>query len=390
MKILFIHNKYSFTSGEEIMLQKIIDLLEYNGHEVQAFFKNSMDIPNMRFGKIRSLLNGFYSLSSIREIRQVLKNYQPDLVQIQNLYPRISPSVLPVIKSFNVPIVMRLSNYRLICPNGLLFSNGVVCEKCRSGKEFWCLVRNCEGSLFKSFGYATRNWFARKMRFYLDNVTLYYAQTNFQKRYLVDEGFAGDKISVIPNMVDGDAVRKESPLGDYVAYVGRVSPEKGASTFVEASDKCGNITFKLAGEYKRMPGLVSCATGNVEFLGYLNKEALAKVYKGCRIFVMPSICYEGFPGVLIEAMLHARPVICSRIGGIPEIVEDGVTGLLFAAGNADDLAEKIQHLWERPGLCRKMGKAGREKVLREYSPLKYYERLMAVYGNAICAFRGVR
>ncbi len=382
LKILFVHNKYGATSGEEIMLQKIIDLLRYQGHEVHTFFKNSSDIPNMRLGKIRSFLNGIYSPGSRCKIREILKNFQPDLVQIQNLYPLISPSILPVIESLRIPIVMRLSNYRLICPNGLFLCKGRVCERCRNGKEFWCLLQNCEENLLKSMGYATRNWVARKMRFYLDNVTFYYAQTSFQKSCLIDEGFDSDRIAVIPNMVDGDVEENEDFSGDYIAYAGRVSPEKGAATLVRAAGKCRDISFKLAGNHKRMPDIVSSATGNVEFLGHLSKEALENVYKKCRIFVMPSIWYEGFPGVLIEAMLQAKPVICSRIGGLPEIVEDGKTGLIFEPGNAEDFAKKINYLYERPELCKKMGVAGKEKVIKEYSPQIYYQRLMNVYNQA--------
>jgi glycosyltransferase involved in cell wall biosynthesis len=96
--------------------------------------------------------------------------------------------------------------------------------------------------------------------------------------------------------------------------------------------------------------------------------------------------YEGFPMIIVEAMMHGRPVIASNLGGIPEIVEDGVTGLLFEAGNADDLAQKIQYLWDHPDLCRQMGEAGRTKARKEYSPDAYYQRLMEVYriAKTIC------
>jgi glycosyltransferase involved in cell wall biosynthesis len=221
------------------------------------------------------------------------------------------------------------------------------------------------------------------MRFYLENVTLYYAQTNFQKQYLVDEGFDSNRIEVIPNMVDGSVVENEERLGGYVAFAGRVSPEKGVVTLTEAASICGNVSFKLAGEYTRMPGLIFRVTKNVELLGHLGKMTLGEFYKSCRVFVMPSIWYEGFPGVIIEAMLYGKPVICSRIGGLPEIVEDGQTGFLFNPGDAADLADKINYLYSRPELCRTMGAAGRKKVLEEYSSVKYYARLMAVYDRAL-------
>ena len=103
------------------------------------------------------------------------------------------------------------------------------------------------------------------------------------------------------------------------------------------------------------------------------------------MFVMPSTCYDGFPSVIIEAMLRGKPVICSRIGGMPEIVDDGVTGLLFDPGDSKDLAAKIERLWTSPDLCIEMGRAGREKAVREYSPVRYYERLMNTYSRALKA-----
>lgn len=382
MKILFIHNKYGVTSGEEVMLMKIVRLLEQNGHDVRCFFKDSADIEHMRMGKIRSFFSGIYSVASRDEIRHELIEFKPDIVQIQNLFPLISPSILPVIKSFHIPVVMRVSNYRLMCPSGLFLSHGIVCEKCRNGREFWCVFKNCEKSFFKSLGYAVRNWVARKMRFYLNNVTCYYAQTEFQKNCLVEEGFSSGEISVIPNMADGVNEGVNSDLGHYIGYAGRISQEKGVSTLLDSAEICSDIPFKLAGDFQKMPDLASHPMSNIELLGHLDKEALNHFYSKCLIFVMPTIWYEGFPNVLLEAMLHVKPVICSNIGGLPEIVEDGKTGLLFEPGDSKDLAEKIRYLYTRPELCREMGQSGRKKVLDEYSPARYYEKLMAVYNKA--------
>jgi glycosyltransferase involved in cell wall biosynthesis len=152
---------------------------------------------------------------------------------------------------------------------------------------------------------------------------------------------------------------------------------------MKAADENIPIPFKVAGAYHRLPELPHLAPSNFEFLGHLNSGKLKSFYASCRLIVLPSIGFEAFPIVLVEAMLNGKPVVCSRIGGLPEIVEDGVTGLLFEPGNAKDLADKIRYLWDRPDLCTKMGRAGREKAMREYSPDKYYERLMTAYRKAI-------
>jgi hypothetical protein len=132
----------------------------------------------------------FYSFKSNSDIKLIINEFKPDLVQIQNLYPLISPSVLKTIKNMDVPIVMRLANYRLACPNGLFLSKGRICEKCGKGREYWCIIRNCENNLFKSINYALRNYFARLKRYYIDNVDIYYAQTKFQKNKLASYSLA--------------------------------------------------------------------------------------------------------------------------------------------------------------------------------------------------------
>ncbi len=383
MKILFIHNKYGVLSGEEVMINRIVTLLQHHDHDVRCFFKNSANIGDMWTKKTFSFFSGIYSHRSRREVHQMLRDFQPHLVQIQNLYPLISPSILSKIRSHSIPIVMRVSNYRLICPNGLFLSHGRLCEKCRSGKEYWCLLRNCENNFIKSFGYAIRSWVARKMRFYRDNVTYYYAQTKFQKQCLVDEGYPSKRISIIPNMIQADSEETKQKLGNYIGYVGRISSEKGILTLIEAAHRCSTLPFKFAGDYHGMPELVYKSPSNTEFLGFLDRKELKYFYQNCRILIFPSIWFEGFPNVLLEAMLNSIPIICSRIGGLLEIVDEDKTGLLFEPGNPDDLAKKITYLWEKPDDCQKMGTAGRDKVLNEYSSEKYYDRLMKIYKKAI-------
>jgi len=383
MRICLVHNRYGSFSGEEAVVEATAHLLSEKGHEVVEFVRSSAEIGQMRLGKARAFFSGIYSWSAKRRMRHLLNKHRPDVVHVHNLYPLVSPSVLGKCRRAGVPVVMTVHNYRLICPNGLHMTAGQVCEKCRGGCEYWCVLRNCEGSLPKSIGYALRGWVARKRRMFLDNVTMYAALTEFQRQRLIAEGFPAERIAVIPNMVGGDGYAAEAAGGDYVAYVGRMSPEKGVTHLLSAAKRLPDIAFKAAGGYDRMPHLPGEAPANFEFLGQLGTELLNGFYSQARMLVLPSTCFEGFPMTIAEAMVRGKPVVCSRIGGLPEIVDDGVTGLLFEPGKAADLAEKIRFLWDRPDVCRKMGQTGRKKALREYSPEKYYERLMAVYEKAI-------
>jgi glycosyltransferase involved in cell wall biosynthesis len=384
MKILIVHNEYGIFTGEEAVVYDVSKLLRERGHAVTMFTRSSTEIPKMRLGRIRAFFSGIYSHSSVREFTKIITQEKPDIVQIQNVYPFISPAVFKISRRAGVPVVFRCANYRLFCPYGPLHSGGEVCERCVGGKEYWCVLRNCMRSIPKSIGYALRNAYARISGGITKNTTMYYVPSEFQKRKFITWGIPADRIAVIPNFINRtERFGRADKLGDYVGYAGRISPEKGLPSLLGAAWKCRDIPFRIAGGLELMPEIAASAPPNVSFLGRLTPDDMPKFYANARMLVVPSIWYETFGMVIIEGMVERRPVIASKIGPIPTVVDDNVTGLLFEPGNAKDLAEKIRYLWDRPRLCQQMGQAGCEKALREYSPEKYYERLMAVYEKAI-------
>lgn len=385
MRVLLVHNSYGAHSGEEVVVDRQEQLLGGRGDAVMRFARSSHGLRYSRAAQVRAFFAAFGSRDVLDEFRRLLRSFQPDIVHVHNLYPWISPAILPVCREHGVPVVMTVHNYRLLCPNGLMFTHGEICERCATSGEHWCVLRNCEGQMGKSVGYASRNFVARQRRWYLDNVDRFAVLTGFQRDKLVAAGFPQDRIDLLPNTAEPPAHDASDSLGGQVGFVGRVSQEKGVSVLVDAMRGLGDIRCSVAGEFHRQPELPIDAPSNVAFLGMLDKQGLQAFYRDLRMIVAPSICYEGFPMAIVEAMAHGKPVIASRIGGIPEIVDDGVTGLLFEPGNADDLADKIRYLWDRPELCRQMGTAGREKVLREYSEDRYYERLMAIYEDAMAS-----
>lgn len=383
MRVLQVHNDYGIFSGEEAMVESIARLLEKGGQEVRFLRRSSAEIPRLPFGRTRAFLNGIYSDSSRREVQALVREYRPDVVHIHNLYPFLSPWILRDFRLAGVPVVMTLHNYRLVCPNGLCLSHHEVCERCAGGREYWCVLRNCEGHLAKSFGYALRNWVARQARLYLDNVALYTSPTLFLRDWLSKWGVPADRIRILPNMNSvGGEIATDSP-GNYVAFVGRLSPEKGVEVLLEAARQCPEIEFRVAGDDLLAGDLKRRASDNVRFVGKQGREDLQAFYANARMVVAPSLFYEGFPLVIVEAMVQGRPVVCSRIGGLPEIVEDGMTGFCFTPGDAGELASRVRRLWLNPSLCRQLGEAGREKALREYAPGRYYDSLMRIYREAI-------
>lgn len=387
MKICIVHNEVRVWGGEETAVDGIRRLLLTNGHQVTSFVHRTKDVLDKPFGKLRAFACGIWNRQVGREFAKLLSAEKPDVVHIQNVYPVISPIVFQVAHDAGIPVVLRSSTFRMFCPTGLLMckSTGQICERCIGGKEYWCVLKNCEGSIPKSLGYAFRSAYNRIRCTITRNTTMYYTPAVFMRQKLIELGISADSIAVVPTYIHDDA----SPAGltypgEYVGYAGRLSPEKGVDILMNAARRCGEIPFEAAGSASELMGSVlKDLQGNVKLVGHLARDELRNFYARARFVVVPSRCYDTFPNVALEAMVYARPIIGSRIGGIPEIVEDGVTGLLFEPGNTEELASKIRRLWNNPQLCTKMGQAGREKALCDYGPEKYHERLMAVYEKAI-------
>lgn len=384
MKITLIHNQYARLSGEDVMLHGLAGNLRAHGHQVSLFLRDSGDIEKTPLGRVRAFFSGIHSFGAVRALEKQLRKEKPDVVDIQNVYPLISPWAFEVAGRLGIPVVFRCANYRLFCPNGLLLSRGQVCERCTGGREYWCALRNCEGTLAKSVGYSLRNTWARLSRVVARNTTLYAVPSQFQRSRFVDWGIPEDRIAVAPNLVETKGgVDEQARPGSYVAYAGRLSPEKGVDALAAAMRMLPDLPCRVAGATQAMPHFASDAPPNMEFLGPLGREQMKTFYSDARMLVVPSICYEAFGLVIAEAMLQRRPVIGSRIGAIPEVIDDGTTGLLFEPGNADELAAKIRLLWEHTDLSLAMGAAGQRKALSHYGPEAFYVRMIQVYEKAI-------
>jgi glycosyltransferase involved in cell wall biosynthesis len=383
MRVVQIHNNYRFKGGENVVYESTAGLLKRRGVAVDLLTRNSHDVERSLYRKVRAFISGIYSLSAAREMARIISDETPDVVHIHNVYPLISPSILLTCREAGVPVVMTCHNYRLICPIGVHFHKGKVCEECSGGREYFCALRNCRDNIYESVAYAIRNISARRFRLFADSISIYISISEFLKQRMIASGFEKTVIAVIPNRVPIPEKNVDPQTGDYVAYAGRISEEKGISILLDVFRRLPHIPVRLAGEGPLMPNILRNAPRNAAFIGSLNHDEMPAFYRKARMLVVPSVWFETFGLVAAEAMGYGLPVIASRIGGLPEIVDDGVTGLLFEPGNVEDLTSKIKMLWETPDLCRQMGQAGREKVMREYNDDVYYKRLVAVYERAI-------
>ncbi len=391
MKILIIHNKYGKFSGEEAVVESQIQLLRKNGHVVITYFRSSEELEVISMPKLKAFFTAFYNPKSVSELKRILFTEKPDLVHVHNLYPLISPSILPIIKKMDIPIVMTVHNYRLICPNGLFFSNGEICEKCtKLSKEMNCITKNCEDSLFKSTGYALRNFWARIKKFYLNNIDSYLCLTEFQRFKLIENGFPSEKCEVLPNFYNEEikGLNYDIAKRNYIAFAGRISPEKGILDLLEAARELRHIQFRLAGSVRENYLMELQIPENVEFVGMLNPEKLSDFYSNARFLLFTSIWYEGFPMVFPEAMAHKLPIIAPNMAAYPEIVERNKNGLLYEPRNIESLVKTIDKMWKNPLLCEKLGENGFEKVNKKYSKEFYYNQLDYNYRKVVESNKG--
>ena len=374
MKVLIVHNDYGKYSGEEAVVDKMAAMLRSHRHEVAFYRLSSAECRESAIGKIRGFVDGVYSRHGVRGMREALRREQPDVVNVHNLYPFISPAALWECRKTGVPVVMTVHNFRLICPTGLFMRDGRPCEWClQRGNEWGCIRYNCEHSWPKSAGYALRNAVARITGAYRKNVTAFACITAFQREKLIAAGYDARCIVVVPNSIDAQA-SYDSSIGKYVAYIGRLSYEKGYDLLLQVAKRNPNIEFRFAGAKREHD--VADIPANVIFEGYLQKEQLNKFIQDARIVVMPSRCYEGFPMTILEAAQHGKPTIGPDHGGFTEIIGRGgdAIGRLFTPGDMDDMERQVVDLWNDRDEIKELGRRAFDKLHREYSSDVVYRK----------------
>ncbi|WP_406684200.1 glycosyltransferase family 4 protein [Seonamhaeicola sp. MEBiC1930] len=383
MKILFVHNNYgSNNSGEEHASQGLADLLESNNHTVEWFRKSSDVIQDSFLMKILAFCSGIYNPRAVRELKIKILEFKPDIIQVQNVYPFISPAILKMINRLNIPVVMRCPNYRLFCPTGLhLDEKNEVCEKCLKGlKELNAVIKNCEKSRFKSLGYALRNFCARTLWKLPKNMDAYIVQSDFQKNKFIENGIPSSKLFVIPGLTPALKTNEIIDVGEYVSFIGRASTEKGIVEFIEVATALPMLNFAVVGAVDpSLEDLKKVSPSNVLWTGFLSGKEYDSFYQKSKIVVVPSKWYEGFPNVITRAMQHGKPVITSNIGAMQSIIEHDINGLLVEPGNTVQLKNAIENLYKDDLKCKKMGLMGKEKAKVAYNDTIIYKELMNVY-----------
>jgi glycosyltransferase involved in cell wall biosynthesis len=391
VRILLLHNRYQLAGGEDAVVQAEKALLEANGHQVTLLEISNHDIKGV-WEKANAAVSAIYSLASKQRVSAEIAHFHPDVVHVHNFFPLLSPSLYDACRDAGVPVVQTLHNYRLGCPNAMLLRNGKVCEDCLGKKMPWSgIVHGCyRGSRSQSAVTAAMlavHWLRGTWQ---EQVDAYIVLTAFQKEKMVQAGLPKEKIHVKPNYVSQPKLSGGTKvLGGYALYVGRLSQEKSVGTLIEAYRQNGlRIPLKIVGDgplRKLLQADVQAAglEDVIKFMGQQDKLTVLTLMYDAQLLVFPSIWYETFGLTMVEAFACGLPVIASRLGSMAEIVEDGVTGLHFEAGNSAELADKMQWANEHPEAMICMGKNARRAYEAHYTPEINYQQLMTIYQGAI-------
>jgi glycosyltransferase involved in cell wall biosynthesis len=329
-----------------------------------------------------------YSHEAQRNLAALIERFKPQVAHAHNVYHHLSPAIFQTLKAAGVPTVMTAHDLKIACPAYTMLSHGKVCEKCKGGNITNVVLNRCaKGSLALSGLLLVETGVHRALglyRNYLDRIAV---PSRFYLDKFVEWGWPREQLIHIPNFVDPSFLADEARAeGDYFLFAGRLSPEKGIHTLIEAVALTGQrLVVAGSGPDEAMLRQRAEQLGAaVEFVGHVSGPALRQLIGAAKALVLPSEWYENAPVSVLEAYGLGRPVIGADIGGIPELVRDGETGLLAQSGDVRSLAAVLSRM-EGLGATRRaqMGAAGKAWVSVEFSAHAYRARMTELYGELV-------
>jgi glycosyltransferase involved in cell wall biosynthesis len=389
MNILVIHNSYQQAGGEDVVVAQETGLLERNGHRVSIYKRSNDELDDLTFRQRLGLISRIVSASDSKmAVRRILRELRPEIVHVHNTFAMVSPSVYKVCQEEGVPVVQTLHNYRLLCPAATFYRTGGPCEECVTHSLLRSVRYGCyRESRVMSGAIALMLKTHRSRQTWSGQIDAYIAISSFVKEKFVQAGFPASKIFVKPNFVDPDP-GEGSSSGDYALFLGRLSPEKGLLTLLQAWERLPSaVPLVIAGDGPMRHSLEAEVARkrlrSVHFAGQLKRSEGYDAMKKAAFLVVPSVWSEPFGVVVAEAFACGTPVLGAFTGAIQEMLDDHVSGVHFATGDPDALAKSVTWAWGHSPELIAMGKAGRRVYEERYTAKANCDLLMNIYASAI-------
>jgi glycosyltransferase involved in cell wall biosynthesis len=419
LRIITASKFYFLKAGLERYLFNITETLRNKGHEVIPFSsnykKNLLTDYDKYFAeyielggeekitlsqKLTALKRIFYNEDSAKKMGRLLDDTKPDIVWGFGVHRHLSPSIFMEAKKRNIPVMHRLSDYNIICPDSRLTKGddsicyGIDCptKGYHNAIKHRC-VRLTQGnkgkkaSLAASIIGAAELYMHNKLKFYVNNVDKFIAPSNFLRNTMITAGIPENKIVHVPIYIDAFKYTPQYESSPYLLYFGRLNWEKGLPILLDAMAELKHIKLMIVGDGPERENLEKIKNRknlvNVEFTGKLYGNDLSRIIKNSRAVVLPSVWFDNSPHVIFEAFANGKPVIGANIGGIPEYIDQNTDGLLYTFNNSGELADKINFLMSQPAICKEMGISARKKVELFYNPRVHYIKVMSLMEDLV-------
>ena len=393
--ILNVSQNHYIRGGSDRYFFTLAEMLKKHGHRVIPFtaaspknepsewkhyFPRGADFERPGMG---DLLRFLYSRDAVKSARRLLNDANIDLAHFHIYYGKLTASILGVLKEAGIPLIQTLHEYKLTCPVYNHLSNDQICEAC-AGKHFWrALPKRCNrGSLARTTLSVTESYVS-KMLGSVKKFDHFISVSHFLRKKMISHGIPEDQISTVHNFVDVSDITPSFSVGDYVLYFGRVHQSKGILTLVDAAAPLKNVPLYIVGDGEAMPEVQRIIEQNgcdhIHLLGFKQGDELRELILNSICTVLPSEWYENCPMSVLESYAYGKPVIGADIGGIPELIEDGIDGCLVPSGGQEALQERLLWMSEHKNEAVEMGRIGRRKMETEFNADIHYERIMKVY-----------
>ncbi|MBX7165461.1 MAG: glycosyltransferase family 4 protein [Pirellulales bacterium] len=399
--VLNVSQNYYVRGGSDRYFFVLGELLAKHGHRVIPFTaRQKQDLespwttyfpPGIDFARpgALDLARFVYSPRAAAAMRRMLAAERPDLAHLHIYYGQLTASILRPLVDAGVPVIQTLHDFKLVCPVYSLLSHGQICEACQ-GKHYWkAVAHRCNrGSLARSLLSATETYVSRWLGV-IEHVDRFISVSRFQRDKLVELGVPAEKITVVLNFKDTDGIEPATNVGEYLLYFGRIEQLKGIYTLLEAAAQTPEVPLVLVGDGDAQPRVAEIIRDrkltHVELRGFAHGEELFNLIRGSVATILPSEGYDNCPMSVLESLAFAKPVIGSRIGGIPELVDDGVDGFLVAPRDAEALADRLRWCWQHRREAVELGQAGRRKIEAQFNQELHYERVTDVYRQVLAS-----
>ena len=403
MHICYLNNFLTLRGGSERVMFEEAAAMRDRGHAVSFFSRHGpkdiehahesyylprVDIDKLGLAaKFRHAPRVIYNPAMGRAFRAFLNDVRPQALHAHNIYGGLTTAVLDVAREQGLPVALSVHDYKLVCPSYLAIAKGRVCTRCRGGRFYRCLASRChKSSYIASAIYMLEAYLTTWGRKY-DTVRRFICPSRFMLQTLLDNGFAAERLLYLPSPLDVSSIAPSPGRGAYALYAGRLSPEKGLPTLIEAMREL-DIPLRIVGDGPLRNPLEDRIArlglqDRITFVGYKAKEELRREFENAAFLVMPSEWFENASMSMLEAFAHGKPVIGADIGGIPEMVVPGKTGLLFPPGDAGALRAALRALWDNTSSWGDLGRAARRYVEEIHAPDRHAHELFRLYEQLV-------